>query len=109
MIIHINGMPGVGKLTVAQILAQKLPARLIDNHRLIDAATTCSEHGSPTYARVLEKITNIVFEGLRTLPPGEIMIFTNALANELPEDIARFDKCRQLAISRNEAFFAVLL
>ncbi|MDR3615971.1 MAG: AAA family ATPase [Candidatus Obscuribacterales bacterium] len=109
MIIHINGMPGVGKLTVAQILAQKLPARLIDNHRLIDAATTCCEHGSPAYVKVLHKITNIVFDELRTLPPGEIIIFTNALADQCPEDIARFDSCRQLAESRNEEFLAVLL
>ena len=54
-------MPGVGKLTVAQILAGKLPGRLIDNHRLIDAATTCCEHGSPTYVKVLAQITKNCF------------------------------------------------
>lgn len=30
MIIHFNGMPGVGKLTIARILAEKLDATLID-------------------------------------------------------------------------------
>ena len=30
VIIHINGYPGVGKLTIAKILAEKLGARLLN-------------------------------------------------------------------------------
>jgi shikimate kinase len=32
MIIHINGYPGVGKLTIGRIVAEQLGGRLLDNH-----------------------------------------------------------------------------
>ena len=38
MIVHINGWPGVGKLTVAREVARRLSARLLDNHTLHDVA-----------------------------------------------------------------------
>lgn len=109
MIIHINGMPGVGKLTVAQLLASNLPGQLIDNHRLIDAATTCSDHGSINYIRVLKNITDIVFAELRTYKIGQPLILTNALADQCPEDVDRYNRCKQLAELRGEKFVAVLL
>ena len=38
MIIHICGMPGVGKLTIAKHLKNIMSARLIDNHLFVDLA-----------------------------------------------------------------------
>lgn len=109
MIIHINGMPGVGKFTVAQLLASSLSGHLIDNHRLIDAATTCSDHGSRNYIKVLKNITDVVFAELRTYKAGQSIILTNALADQCPEDIDRYNRCKQLAELRGEKFLAVLL
>jgi broad-specificity NMP kinase len=42
VIVHLNGWPGVGKLTVARLLAPRLQARLIDNHLLHDVAIRCA-------------------------------------------------------------------
>jgi deoxyadenosine/deoxycytidine kinase len=109
MIIHLNGMPGVGKLTIAKSLARILSARLIDNHRLIDAVLTCTERGSPSYFRVLMDITNIVLAELKKAPKHEVLIFTNALANGLPEDIQRFRAIQKLAKIRKTNFFPILL
>lgn len=50
MLIHINGMPGVGKLTVAGMLAGKFGMHLVDNHSLINAAYASGfPHGSEGY------------------------------------------------------------
>ncbi|WP_284388078.1 hypothetical protein [Devosia yakushimensis] len=38
MIIHLNGWPGVGKLTIGRLLAADLGARFIHNHLLHDVA-----------------------------------------------------------------------
>ena len=46
MIIHINGFPGVGKLTIAKILAEKLGARLLDNHSIYNVALALTEFKS---------------------------------------------------------------
>ncbi len=38
MIIHFNGWPGVGKYTVAKIVANRLGLRFLDNHTLLNIA-----------------------------------------------------------------------
>ena len=49
MIVHINGWPGSGKLTVGREVARKLGARLLDNHTLHDVAIRLCERGTPEY------------------------------------------------------------
>ncbi|MBI3440362.1 MAG: AAA family ATPase [Proteobacteria bacterium] len=109
MIIHLNGMPGVGKLTVAKILAADLPARLIDNHRLIDTVTVCCDRGSLMYIETLLKLTKVVYEVLETLQKKEIFVFTNALSAELSEDRERFNAVQTLADRRGVPFVPTLL
>lgn len=109
MIIHINGFPGVGKLTVAEMLAERLNARLIDNHSLINAARVPWEHGTAEYIDLLRRIAEQVYVDLAKLPKNEIQIFTNALANEYKPDPSRFQAIMDLATSRDVAFVPVLL
>lgn len=108
MIIHINGMGGVGKLTVAKLLAKELSARLIDNHLLIDLVTSICDRGSSDYFILLEKLMEIVLEQT-VKKPNEIFIFTNALSAELEEDRIRLDKLRSFANDRNIRFVQILL
>ena len=111
MIVHLNGLPGVGKYTTAKILVGLLPkARLIDNHALINAAYVCGgEHGSPEYMALLEKLVDLVYTELEKRPSDEIMVFTNALAADCPIDGPRFDRVVALAKARNDMFVPVRL
>lgn len=109
MIIHINGFPGVGKLTVAQLLAERLNARLIDNHSLINAARVPWEHGTDEYIELLRRIAAEVYADLAKQPKDEIQIFTNALANEYAPDPSRFKAIQELAARRGVPFVPVLL
>lgn len=108
MIIHINGMSGVGKLTVAKLLAESLSTRLIDNHLLIDFVVAMCDRGGDEYFLLLEKLMNIVLEQTAK-KPDEIFILTNALSAELEEDRARLDKIRFFADEKDIKFVQVLL
>jgi cytidylate kinase len=47
MIIHFNGWPGVGKYTVAKIVANRLGLRFLDNHTLLNIAIALTDRGTP--------------------------------------------------------------
>lgn len=108
MIIHINGMPGVGKKTIAEILAKKINARLIDNHLLIDLVLAICERGSPNYNSNIQKLMNVIL-GQIAETPNQIFIFTNALAEESESDKSRFNQIRSFAENQNIPFIQILI
>jgi deoxyadenosine/deoxycytidine kinase len=110
MIIHLNGFPGVGKLTIARELAALLKGHLVDNHSLINAVYAAGwAHGSPEYLDLHARITREIYADLSKHPKDAIQIFTNALTAELPEDRARVDRIRALAETRGVPFVPVTL
>ena len=108
MIIHLNGMIGVGKLTVAKLLSAKLNSRLIDKHLVIDLVTTICERGSSSYFALLKKFTEVILEEIAERRE-DIFIFTNALSAELEEDRERFDYLSRFSKRENIPFVQVLL
>ena len=108
MIIHLNGMPGVGKFTVAKLLAEKLNARLIDNHLLIDLVLNLCERGSTEYFVLIGKFTDVILAEIAK-ECDRTFIFTNALSAEFEEDRQRFEQIRQFASKKTIPFVQVLL
>lgn len=114
MIILINAMPGVGKLTVATALQNTLKQSgktvyLIDNHAIINLITTFTERGSDIYVEAFMKLNQTVFGFLEKAPKEEIFIFTNALAENLQEDIDRYKIFPDLAEKRHDKFIPICL
>jgi broad-specificity NMP kinase len=109
MIVHLNGMPGVGKLTIAKILADKLSARLIDNHSLIDVVTRMYERGSEAYLTEMERMRRKIYEEIEQSSKAVCYIFTNALSDERPEDRMILDTLAHCAIESDHVFVQVLL
>lgn len=105
MILHFNGMPGTGKRTVAQIVCQRLGARLVDNHSIINPILQTHSHGGPGYQRAVLQETGRLLE----LHRQETLVFTNALAAERPEDRARLDQIAEHARQHGRAFWQILL
>ncbi|MGK9236324.1 ATP-binding protein [Inquilinus limosus] len=79
MIVHLNGWPGVGKLTVARLLAQRLRARLVDNHLLHDVAIRCTGIDDPARWPLYEVVRAAAYDVLARRPPSESFVMTNAL------------------------------
>ncbi|MBN9418450.1 hypothetical protein ABS71_15440 [bacterium SCN 62-11] len=104
MIVHFNGMPGTGKRTVAVLLSQRLPGRLVDNHSIINEVIRTHQHGSPAYIEAVKAETGRILR----LYPDEPLIFTNALAAERAEDRARLDQIADFARESGRVFWQIL-
>lgn len=81
MMIHLNGYPGVGKLTVGRILARRLGGRLLDNHAIYDVAFALAEFRSPAWDRLARGVRDVAFQGVEALSPQVPVITTNACSD----------------------------
>lgn len=68
-IVHINGWPGIGKLTIARQLTDLLPsARLVHNHLLINPADAVLNRTQPGYQMLRKAIRDAIFATLIVAP-----------------------------------------
>ncbi len=109
VIVHINGWPGVGKLTVAREAARKLGARLLDNHTLHDVAIRLCERGTPEYWDLYYEVRDLAYRRVRAMPAGQSLVMTNALLTEDARDREAWEAVKQLAADRVDTLFAVTL
>jgi thymidylate kinase len=107
-IIHINGWPGCGKLTIARLLAGRLNGKLLDNHTLLNPAEALFERTDPLHASLRRQVRASVLGHAAQLPAGVPLILTDALADD-KTDRAFFDDYRTLATTRGARLIAVLL
>ncbi|EJZ20429.1 AAA family ATPase [Rhizobium sp. Pop5] len=107
-IVHINGWPGTGKLTVGRLLAKKLGARLIDNHMLLNPAEALFARSNPLHASLRGQIRRAVFDHAARADPAESFVVTDALSDD-EQDSAMFSWYLDLAAARGAELIAVLL
>ncbi|OQD92824.1 hypothetical protein PENSOL_c037G02112 [Penicillium solitum] len=68
-IVHLNGFPGVGKLTIACSLLKPLPsAKLVHNHLLINPADAVLHRTQPGYQTLRRGIRSSIFSALANEP-----------------------------------------
>jgi hypothetical protein len=108
LILHINGWPGSGKLTIGQIVAGRLGARLLDNHTVLNPAEALFERDDPLHGSLQRKLRDIVFMYAAQLPPSVHIVLTDALADD-SHDKALFDEYRALARARSVRLVAAVL
>ncbi|KPH10090.1 nucleoside kinase [Rhizobium acidisoli] len=107
-IVHINGWPGTGKLTVGRLLAKRLGVRLIDNHMLLNPAEALFARSNPLHASLRGQIRRVVFDHAVRTDPAESFVFTDALSDD-EDDSAMFSWYLDLAAARGADLVAVLL
>jgi shikimate kinase len=81
MIVHFNGWPGVGKYTVGKIVAERLGARFLDNHTLLNIAIALTDRGTPAYYELATETRDLAFEAILKLPPSEPVVMTGVVAS----------------------------
>ncbi|WP_077962196.1 AAA family ATPase [Ensifer adhaerens] len=108
LVVHINGWPGSGKLTIARHLAERLGARLADNHTLINPAEALFARSDPLYRSLRAEVRKSVFEHLEKAPGAQSFVFTDALSDDAV-DAHVFEDCAALARRRGARFVAVVI
>lgn len=108
MLLHLNGWPGVGKLTIARLLRDRFGARLLDNHTVFNAAFALAEFRSPEFYAAARSIRDAAYDAARNVPASVPIIMTNALSNS---DWGRenWDAIKSLANGRKAKLFQVTL
>jgi thymidylate kinase len=109
VIIHLNGWPGSGKLTVARVVARKLEARLLDNHTLHDVAARLCDRHTREYWDVYYQVRDVAFKRIRALPSHEVIVMTNALTLENDHERQLWAAVKALALERRVPLVAVTL
>ncbi|MEJ6391722.1 hypothetical protein V8J82_00560 [Gymnodinialimonas sp. 2305UL16-5] len=79
-VIHITGWPGSGKRTIAMHLRDRIGARLIDNHLILNPASALFERGTPDRSALRERLRAVMYEAALGLPADVPLILTDALA-----------------------------
>lgn len=109
MIVHLNGWPGVGKLTVGRLLARKLGARLIDNHLLHDIAIRCAGLKDPERWQLYEAVRSAAYRTLAEKPRSETFVMTNALCFGAVREREAWGHVVALAQTRGVALIPIVL
>ena len=109
MIIHLNGWPGSGKLTVAREVARKLEARLLDNHTLHDVPGRLCDRGTPEYWDLYYQVRDAAYRRVQALPSQQVLVMTNALTNESEREREAWAAVKTLAADRGVPLVAVTL
>ncbi|KAK5169864.1 uncharacterized protein LTR77_005842 [Saxophila tyrrhenica] len=116
-VIFPNGFPGVGKLTIARSIEEKLQhfrisSRLVDTHLLDDAAKaihpSTPRKGSDNVqqAVLLDRLRMVVLKELKTLPTQNTVIIINGGLSMEKCDVAVFADYVDVARARGIPFYA---
>ncbi len=79
MIIHLNGLPGVGKLTIARILVARLGGQLLDSHSVYNVAFSLTEFRTPEFYDLVRSVRDVAYSRIAGIPADIPVILTNAL------------------------------
>ncbi|NVN11107.1 hypothetical protein [Nguyenibacter vanlangensis] len=111
MLIHLNGWPGSGKLTVGRCLAGLLGARLLDNHTILNVGYAVTERGSAAFYETVRAVRAVAFARILELPPEVPVVLTNVVTrgggSSFPEETWR--AVIDLAALRGCALFSATL
>jgi hypothetical protein len=78
MIIELNGLAGVGKLTIGRVLADAMHGRLIDNHTLYNPAFATTDFRSAAFYETVRAVRDLAFDRAALLPPETAIVLTIA-------------------------------
>lgn len=104
-LLFIYGSPAVGKLTVANKIAEKTDFKVFHNHLSIDCINPIFEFGSASFGKLIDLIrTETIAEAART---GQNLIYTFCYAKDL--DDAHVEKIIRAAEENGGEVYFVLL
>jgi hypothetical protein len=108
MLIHLNGWPGVGKLTIGRLLHASIGGHLLDNHSIYNVAFCLTEFRSPEFYATVRAVRAVAFARVAQLPAQTPVIMTNGL-NDSEWGQENWMAIRRLAAQCGAPLFSVIL
>lgn len=108
MIIHLNGWPGVGKLSVARLLAHRLHGRVLDNHSIYNVAFALTEFRTPEFYETVRRVRAVAFDRVVQIDRKIPVILTDALTSGEWGQETR-EVIHQLALRRGSRLLSIRL
>lgn len=109
MHIHLNGFPGVGKLTIGKLLSERLQGRLLDNHSIYNVAFALTEFRSKEFYDTVRAVRAIAYERALRLPKEIPITLTNAHFEDSAWGNECWDAAIELARQRGSLHYVVIL
>ena len=109
MIVELNGQIGCGKMTIGRVLADRLGARLLDNHTIYNPAFATTGFRTPDFYEMARAVRTLCFERVRKLGNEVPIVLTVAAGRD--EDWGREwqQAIRALADARGDVLHGVHL
>jgi hypothetical protein len=108
MIININGWPGTGKLSVAELVVKQIGGRLLDNHTIFNVAFSLCEFRTPAFYETVRAVRDIAFMRVTTLAVDCPVTLTSAYA-DTPFGRENWVAIRDMADKRGSPLCVVVL
>ena len=109
MIIHVNSYAGVGKLTIATVLAERIGAKLLDNHSIYNVAFALTEFRSKDFYDTVRAVRDIAYQRVLELPAEIPVILTNWYSQDSDWGHENWDEIIALAHKRGSPLYIVVL
>lgn len=109
MLVHINGYPGVGKLTIGRALAGQIGGKLLDNHPIYNVAFALTEFRSPAFYDTVRAARDLAYRRVLELPATMPVILTNWYSKGSNWGEENWDEAISLARRRPSTLFVVIL
>ncbi|MCR5878537.1 ATP-binding protein [Phenylobacterium sp. J367] len=109
VLVHINGYPGAGKLTLARRLTDAIGGRLVDNHSVYNLALALTEMKSEPYYETLRAMRELAFQRVLELPAETPVVATNAHMTDSGWGNENWDAWTDLARQRGSRLLVVVL
>jgi predicted kinase len=108
-LIYINGAPGVGKLTIARLMAEHLNARVLDNHTIYNVGFALTDFRSAAFYAAVRAVRTAAYDQILSLPGHEIVILTAADFDDSDWGRENWQAVTQLAGERQWPFYVITL
>jgi predicted kinase len=108
-LLYINGAPGVGKLTIARVLAENLKARVLDNHAIYNVGFALADFRSPAFYDAVRAVRAASYDQILRAPDTETIILTAADFTDSNWGLENWQAVQQLAADRRWPFYSIAL
>ncbi len=106
--VHLNGWPGSGKVTIGRRLAKMIGGQMVDEHLMAAPADMLFTRRETLNRTLRIDIRKAVFSHILRAPRAMSFIFSDSLADH-PQDIETFESYRELAERRRARLLAVVV